>query len=228
MEYRIVGTTMPLLEFTLNRDERICAQSCAMKWMGSGIKMETTMEGGIGGALKRKLTGESAFMNYFTALSDGEKIAFGHTYPGHIIPVDVSQMGVVCQKRAFLCSFGDVKLDIAFQRRLGTGFFGGEGFIMQKISGSGLAFVEIDGESIELELAPGQSIKVETGAVGMYEDSVKMDIETVKGFKNIFFGGEGLFLTVLTGPGRVWLQTMPIQGMVAEMSSFLPRPQSSR
>lgn len=99
---------------------------------------------------------------------------------------------------------------------------------MQKISGSGLAFVEIDGESIELELAPGQSIKVETGAVGMYEDSVKMDIETVKGFKNIFFGGEGLFLTVLTGPGRVWLQTMPIQGMVAEMSSFLPRPQSSR
>ncbi len=221
-----MGTTMPLLEFTLNRGERICAQSGAMKWMGSGIKMETTMAGGIGGALMRKLAGESAFLTYFTALEDGEIIAFGHTYPGHIIPVDLSQKSVVCQKRAFLCSFGDIKLDIAFQRRLGTGFFGGEGFIMQRLSGSGMAFVEIDGESVELELAPGQSIKVETGAVGMYEESVSMDIETVKGFKNIFFGGEGLFLTVLTGPGKVWLQTMPIQGMVAELSSFLPQKSS--
>ncbi len=221
-----MGTTMPLLEFTLNRGERICAQSGAMKWMGSGIKLETTMAGGIGGALMRKLAGESAFLTYFTALEDGEKIAFGHTYPGHIIPVDLSQKSVVCQKRAFLCSFGDIKLDIAFQRRLGTGFFGGEGFIMQRLSGSGMAFVEIDGESVELELAPGQSIKVETGAVGMYEESVSMDIETVKGFKNIFFGGEGLFLTVLTGPGKVWLQTMPIQGMVAELSSFLPQKSS--
>jgi len=221
-----MGTTMPLLEFTLNRGERICAQSGAMKWMGSGIKMETTMAGGIGGPLMRKLAGESAFLTYFTALEDGEKIAFGHTYPGHIIPVDLSQKSVVCQKRAFLCSFGDIKLDIAFQRRLGTGFFGGEGFIMQRLSGSGMAFVEIDGESVELELAPGQSIKVETGAVGMYEESVSMDIETVKGFKNIFFGGEGLFLTVLTGPGKVWLQTMPIQGMVAELSSFLPQKSS--
>lgn len=227
MEYRIIGTTMPLLEFTLNQGEIICAQSGAMKWMGSGIKMETSMAGGIGGALKRKLTGESAFMNFFTALNDGEKIAFGHTFPGHIVPVDVSRMGIVCQKRAFLCSIGDVKQDIAFQRRLGTGFFGGEGFIMQKISGSGIAFVEIDGECVELELEPGQSIKVETGAVGMYEDSVRMDIETVKGFKNILFGGEGLFLTTLTGPGRIWLQTMPIQGMVAEMSGYLPRPRSS-
>ena len=125
-----------------------------------------------------------------------------------------------------MCSFGEIKLDIAFQRRLGTGFFGGEGFIMQRLSGSGMAVVEIDGESVELELAPGQSIKVETGAVGMYEESVSMDIETVKGFKNIFFGGEGLFLTVLTGPGKVWLQTMPIQGMVAELSSFLPQKSS--
>lgn len=227
MEYRIIGTTMPLLEFTLKRGEVVCAQSGAMKWIGSGIKMETSMAGGIGGALKRKLTGESAFMVYFTALNDDEKVAFGHTFPGHIVPVDVSRMGLVCQKRAFLCSVGDVQLDIAFQRRLGTGFFGGEGFIMQKISGSGMAFVEIDGESIEFDLEPGQSIKVETGAVGMYEDTVRMDIETVKGFKNILFGGEGLFLTTLTGPGRVWLQTMPIQGMVAEMSSYLPRPRSS-
>ncbi len=227
MEYRIVGTTMPLLEFTLERGEVVCAQSGAMKWMGAGIKMETSMTGGIGGALKRKLTGESAFMNFFTALKDGEKIAFGHTFPGHIVPVDVSRMGLVCQKRAFLCSVGDVKLDIVFQRRLGTGFFGGEGFIMQKISGSGMAFIEIDGESIEIELGAGQSIKVETGAVGMYENTVRMDIEMVKGFTNILFGGEGLFLTTLTGPGRVWLQTMPIQGMVAEMSSYLPQPRSS-
>ena len=185
------------------------------------------MAGGLGGALKRKLSGESAFLNFFSALNEGESIAFGHTFPGHIIPLDISRQPIICQRRAFLCAVESVEMNIHFQRRLGSGFFGGEGFIMQKLSGSGMAFVEIDGESVEIELSPGKSIKVETGAVGMFEESVQMNIEMVKGFKNVLFGGEGLFLTTLTGPGKVWLQTMPIQGMVAEMSSFLPKPSSS-
>lgn len=227
MQYKIVGTVMPLIEFKLNKDERLYSQSGAMKWMSEGIKMETNMAGGLGGALKRKLSGESAFLNFFSALNEGESIAFGHTFPGHIIPLDISRQPIICQRRAFLCAVESVEMNIHFQRRLGSGFFGGEGFIMQKLSGSGMAFVEIDGESVEIELAPGKSIKVETGAVGMFEESVQMNIEMVKGFKNVLFGGEGLFLTTLTGPGKVWLQTMPIQGMVAEISSFLPKPSSS-
>ena len=119
-------------------------------------------------------------------------------------------------------------MDIVFQRRLGTGFFGGEGFILQELKGSGIAFVEIDGECLPLDLAAGQSVKVETGAVGMYESRVRMNIEMVKGFSNVLFGGEGFFLTTLTGPGRVWLQTMPIQSMVAEMSPYLPKPPSGK
>ncbi len=226
MEYKIIGSTMPLVELTLKQGERVCSQSGAMKWMDSGIRMETSMAGGLMGAFKRKMSGESAFFNYFTAGQEGERVAFGHTFPGHIIPVNVAKQSLVCQKRAFLCSTGDVELDIFFQRRLGTGFFGGEGFIMQKVSGNGMAFLEIDGECIEMELDSGQSIKVETGAVGIFEDTVKMDIEMVKGFSNVLFGGEGLFLTTLTGPGKVWLQTMPIQSMVAEMSSYLPKPPS--
>ncbi len=226
MQYKIIGTTMPVVEITLERGEKLCSQSGAMKWMTRGIDMSTSMAGGLAGAFKRKLSGESAFFNYFTAQQDGERIAFGHTFPGHIIPVDVTRESIICQKRAFLCSTENVDLNIAFQRRLGAGFFGGEGFIMQRVSGSGLAFLEIDGECIEMELAAGESIKVETGAVGMFQESVNFDIERVKGFTNVLFGGEGLFLTTLTGPGRVWLQTMPIQSMVAEMSSYLPKPAS--
>lgn len=228
MEYTISGTTMPLLQLTLHRGERIYAQSGSMKWMTDGIRMEAEMTGGLGGAFKRAFMGETLFFNYFTAERDGAQVAFGHTYPGHIIPVDVSLRSLVCQKRAFLCATDGVALDIAFQRRLGTGFFGGEGFIMQRLSGNGLAFVEIDGESVELELAPGETIRVETGAVGMLEDTVQMDIEMVKGFKNMLFGGEGLFLTTLKGPGRVWIQTMPIQSLVGELMPYLPKPSNSK
>lgn len=226
MDYRILGSTMPVVELTVDRGERICSQSGAMKWMTSGIDMSTSMAGGLAGAFKRKIAGESAFFNYFTAQQDGEKIAFGHTFPGHIIPVNVAEQSIICQKRAFLCSTENVELVIAFQRKLGVGFFGGEGFIMQKLSGSGMAFLEIDGECVEILLAAGESLKVETGAVGMFEESVNFNIEKVKGFTNVLFGGEGLFLTTLTGPGRVWLQTMPIQSMVAEMSPYLPKPSS--
>ncbi len=128
---------------------------------------------------------------------------------------------MICQKRAYLCSTKDVELEIAFQQKIGSGFFGGEGFVMQKLLGTGQAFVEIDGEVIEMELEPGQTIKVETGSVGMYEETVQMNIKRVEGVKNMVFGGEGLFLTVLTGPGKIWLQTMPIQNMAGEIRPYL-------
>ena len=223
MEYKIYGTTMPLVELTLNKGERIVSQSGAMKWMSGGIKMDTGMAGGLAGAFQRKISGESAFLNYFSALADGEKVAFGHTFPGHIIPLDITGRSVICQKRSYLCSTEGVEMKVAFQRKLGAGFFGGEGFVMQRLSGQGMAFVEIDGECLEYNLGPGQTIKVETGAVGMFEETVQMNIEMVKGVTNMLFGGEGLFLTTLSGPGKIWLQTMPIQGMAAEMSGYLPR-----
>ncbi|SET09766.1 TIGR00266 family protein [Natronincola peptidivorans] len=224
MNYKIIGSTMPLVEMTLSRGEVIKCQAGAMKWMDATVEMKTSMDGGVGGFLKRKVMGESGFMNFFTAQQDGDRIAFGHTFPGHIIPVDVSKRSIICQKRAFLCATEGVDLEIAFQRRLGSGFFGGEGFVMQELKGTGLAFVEIDGEAYEMDLAAGQSIKVETGSVGMYEATVDMNIEMIKGFRNMLFGGEGMFLTTLTGPGKVWIQTMPIQSMAGEMYPFLPTP----
>jgi len=219
---------MPLLQIVLQKGETIQSQSGAMRWMDASVQMRTNMAGGLGGFLKRKMSGESGFMNFFEAQESNSRIAFGHTFPGNIIELDVSQSSVICQKRAFLCSEDTVELDIAFQRRLGTAFFGGEGFILQQLKGSGTAFVEIDGECIALDLERGQSIKVDTGSVGMYEASVRMNIEMVKGFSNVLFGGEGLFLTTLTGPGRVWLQSMPIQNMAAELSAYLPKSSNGK
>ena len=223
MEYRIVGTTMPFVELSLNKGETIRSQAGSMKWMTEGIEMDTGITGGVMGALKRKFVGEGIFMNYFTGKSNAATVAFGHTYPGMIIPLDLSVKSYICQRRAFLCSTEDVNIDMAFHKKLRVGLFGGEGIIMQKLSGNGTAFIEIDGECVEIHLAPNQSIKVETGAVGAFEESVKMDISLVKGLGNLAFGGEGLFLTTLTGPGHVWLQTMPVQGMVAEMAKYIPR-----
>ena len=226
--YVVLGTVMPMVEIKLRRDERLYAQSGAMQWMDQNIKMDTEMKGGIFGALKRSVSGEDMFVQYFTGLADGAVVAFGHTYPGNIIPVDVSQGTIICQRRAFLCAFETVSYDVYFQKRLGAGFFGGEGFIMQKLSGSGTAFIEIDGECIEKQLSPGEKISVETGSVGAFEETVNFNIERVKGVKNMFLGGEGMFLTTLTGPGKIWLQTMPIQNMTAELFQYLPSNRSSK
>jgi len=225
MKYRVVGTTMPIVELTLNRGQVIKSQSGAMKWMDDTVEMNTNMDGGLGGFFKRTVMGESGFLNFYKATKDGDRIAFGHTFPGTIIAIDVSKQSLICQKRSYLCSTEDVELNIVFQKRLGTGFFGGEGFIMQELKGSGIAFIEIDGESIEIDLARGETIKVDTGSVGMYESTVEMNVEMVKGVKNVIFGGEGLFLTRLKGPGKVWLQTMPIQSMAGELFPYLPLQQ---
>ncbi len=227
LNYQILGSVMPMVEVKLKRDERLYAQSGAMQWMDQNIKMETEMKGGVFGALKRQVSGESMFVQYFTGLADGAIVAFGHTYPGNIIPVDLTKGSIICQRRAFLCAFDTVEYDVYFQRRIGAGFFGGEGFIMQKLSGRGTAFIEIDGECIEKQLAPGEKISVETGSVGAFEESVDFNIERVKGIKNMFLGGEGMFLTTLTGPGKIWLQTMPIQSMTAELFQYLPSSRSS-
>ncbi len=226
MNYSIHGTTMPLLEMVLDRGETIISQTGAMKYMDQNIEMRTRMTGGVGGFLKRTFMQESGFLSYFEAQRDSSRIGFGHTYPGTIIPIDVSRESMVCQKRAFLCSEESVELDIFFQKKLGTAFFGGEGLIMQKLTGRGTAFVEIDGEAKVMELDRGESIKVETGAVAMFTSSIQMDIEMVKGFSNILFGGEGLFLTTLTGPGTLWLQTFSIQSLAREVYPFMPVPKS--
>jgi len=220
--YQVLGSVMPMVEIKLKQNERLYAQSGAMQWMDHNIQMDTEMKGGVFGALKRQVSGEAMFVQYFTGLADGAVVAFGHTYPGNIIPVDVSRQPIICQRRAFLCAFETVSYDVYFQRRIGAGFFGGEGFIMQKLSGHGTAFVEIDGECIKKELAAGEKISVETGSVGAFEESVDFNIERVKGIKNMFLGGEGMFLTTLTGPGTIWLQTMPIQSMTAELFQYLP------
>ncbi len=222
MNYEIFGSTMPVVICTLNTGEKLYSRAGAMKWMSSDIQMETGMDGGLMGAFKRTLSGESAFLNHFSAGRDGETIAFGNSFPGHILHFDISQRPVICQRRAFLAAGEEVELDIEVKRSLGTGFFGGEGFVMQRLSGRGEAFVEIDGECFEMALQAGQRMKVETGSVGAYEETVSMNIERVRGVSNVLFGGEGMFLTTLEGPGKVWIQTMPIQSMAAEVSEFLP------
>ncbi|MEJ6950756.1 TIGR00266 family protein [Natronospora cellulosivora (SeqCode)] len=227
MEYKIIGNVMPLVEFNLERGEIIRSEAGAMKFMDGDMKMETQAQGGVGGFIKRKMMGETGFLNIYTAVRDYNRIAFGHSFPGHIIPVEITNRSIICQKRTFLCATEGVDLEVYLQKRLGTGIFGGEGFVLQRLVGEGLAFTEIDGEVVEIELESGQSIKVETGSVGMFEESVDMNIERVKGFKNMLFGGEGLFLTTLRGPGKVWLQTMPIQSMVGELTPFLNIPSSN-
>ncbi|UMZ73665.1 TIGR00266 family protein [Natranaerofaba carboxydovora] len=222
LKYQILGSVMPMVEIMLDKDERLYAQSGAMQWMDQNIKMDTEMKGGVFGAFKRKMSGEDMFVQYFTGLDDGAIVAFGHTYPGNILPLDISKGTVICQRRSFLCAYESVDYDIHIQRRLGSGFFGGEGFIMQKLSGQGLAFIEIDGECIVKDLAQGEKIRVETGSVGAFEEGVSFSIERVKGIKNMFLGGEGMFLTTLEGPGKVWLQTMPIQSMAGELYHYLP------
>ncbi len=218
---------MPMLELKLSKEERIYAQTGAMQWMDAAINMETEMKGGLFGAIKRSFSGEDMFVVNFSAEEEGATVAFGHTYPGKIIPFDLSNGTVICQRRSFLCAQESVEYDLFIHQKLSSGFFGGEGFIMQKLSGSGMAFIEVDGECVEKELNEGESIKVDTGSVGAFEETVSMNIELVKGFKNMFFGGEGMFLTTLTGPGKVWIQTMPIQCMVGEIYGYMPKSKSN-
>lgn len=224
MKFEIKGGTLPVVVLTVDEGESIFTQAGGMAWMTDGIEMSTNMEGGLFGGLARKMAGETLFMTTYTPRRDGQMIAFSSSMPGTIIPLRLGAgESMICQKRAFLCAEKSVKLEIHLKRNLGAGFFGGEGFILQKITGPGLCFVEIDGEAVEYVLQPGAKMKVDTGHVAMFEPTVHFDIATVKGFTNVLFGGEGLFLTTLSGPGRIWLQSMPIENLASQIIPFLPK-----
>ena len=210
MKYRIEGTPMPVVICELEAGENMITERGSMSWMTPNMKMETTSNGGVGKVLGRMFSGEALFQNRYTAQGGPGMIAFASSFPGSIRALQITpDRPVIAQKRAFLASETTVDLSVFFQRKMGAGFFGGEGFIMQKLSGNGLAFVEIDGSAVEYELAPGQQMIVDTGYLALMDATCKMDVVTVKGAKNVFFGGEGLFNTVITGPGKIVLQTMP-------------------
>ncbi len=219
MEYEIKGGSFPVVICRLRDGERMITEKGSMVWMSPNMEMETR-GGGLGKMFSKAFSGESMFQNIYTARGDG-MIAFGSSFPGKILPLEVSGgRELIMQKSSFLASEETVDLSIAFNKKMGAGFFGGEGFIMQKLSGRGMAFVEIDGDLVEYDLAPGQQIVVDTGNVAGYESTVTMDVRQVPGLKNKLMGGEGLFNTYLTGPGKVMLQTMPISSMAAALSGY--------
>lgn len=224
MKYKIVGNIMPAVEVEFDRaGEGMYTQSGGMAWMTDGVEMSTNTKGGLMKGLGRKLAGESMFMATYKAQRPGAGIAFASTSAGKIMPLDVSATGgMICQKGAFLCAEESVSLNITFSKKFSAGMFGGEGFILQDITGSGMAFLEIDGDMVEKNLAPGEVIKVDTGNVVAFEHSVGYEVETVKGLGNILFGGEGLFLTRLVGPGRVVLQTQNIAEFAGRIARFIP------
>lgn len=221
MTYEIIGEPMPVVVCHVDQGESMITERGSMVWMSPNMDMQTSA-GGLGKAFGRMFSGDSLFQNTYTAMGGPGMIAFASSMPGAIRAVEIApDRPVVVQKRGFLASEAGVDLSIFFQKKLGAGFFGGEGFIMQKLSGSGTAFLEIDGSAVEYELAAGQQIIVDTGNLAMCDATCSIDIQTVKGVKNVLFGGEGLFNTVVTGPGKVMLQTMPLSGVAAALAPFL-------
>lgn len=222
MKYEIKGTPLPVVVCEIEQNEALITEKGSMSWMSPNMKMET-VGGGVGKALGRMFSGESLFQNKFTAMDSKGLIAFASSFPGQIMALEIKpDAPMIVQKSAFLAAQTSVELSVHFQKKFGAGLFGGEGFIMQKLSGQGIAFVEIDGHVVEYNLQAGQSMLIDTGYLAIMDSSVQMDIETVKGIKNVFLGGEGLFLTKVTGPGRVWLQTMPISGVAKTIIPYIP------
>jgi uncharacterized protein (TIGR00266 family) len=223
MKYQIKGEPMPVVICQLEAGESVICEAGAMSWMSPNLEMETS-GGGAGKMFGRMFSGESMFQNRYTARREAGMIAFASKFPGDIRAVEITRDSpVICQKGAFLASTEGVEMSVAFQQKFSTGLFGGEGFIMQKLSGSGTAFIEIDGATVEYNLEPGQQMLIDTGYLAMMDATVKMEIQKVKGLKNVMLGGEGLFNTLVTGPGRVVIQTMPISGFAAFIASLLPR-----
>lgn len=222
MKYEIKGTPLPVVICEIEPGESLITEGGSMSWMTPNMVMET-VSGGLGKSLGRMFSGESLFLNKYTAEGGQGMIAFASSFPGQILPVNIEpNASMVAQKSAFLASQSGVELSIHFQKKVGAGFFGGEGFIMQKLSGQGLAFIEIDGSIVDYHLAAGQTMLIDNGYLAMMDASVTMDIQTVKGLKNKLLGGEGFFLTKVTGPGRVWIQTMPISSVAKSLAPFFP------
>ena len=224
MDYKIIGQTVPVVEMTLNAGESVYTQSGGMAYQTDGIEMNTNARGGVMKSLGRMFAGESIFMANYTATKEGAKVAFASTVPGSVIPIDLSQNpgGYILQKGAFLCAEQNVDTSIAFTKKISAGLFGGEGFILQKATGNGKVFLEVDGDAIEKELAAGEVLKVDTGNVVAFEPGVSYEIERIKGLGNIFLGGEGLFLTRLVAPGKVILQSQNIKDFAGRLIPYIP------
>lgn len=230
MQEKILGTTMPVLEITLDPGEALFAESGELSWMTASIVMATSTQygggGGIGGVFKRAVGGSSIFMTEYQAQGAPGMVAFATRLPGQIFAVDIAPqpgMGYLGHRHAFVCANHGVELSIAFQQRLGAGFFGGDGFRLQKISGEGRAWVELSGEIVTYDLQPNEVLRVHPGHVGLFQDTVQFNITTVPGIKNKIFGGDGVFLAQLVGPGRVWLQSLPLSKLAQALSEYFPQ-----
>lgn len=223
MRYEIKGGSFPVVECILNSGEKMITESGSMSWMDANITMETSSNGGIGKVLGRLVTNENLFQNIYTAQADNSKITFGMSVPGSIMPIQLQPgQSIICQKSSFLAGYGNIDLSIHFNKKVGVGLFGGEGFLMQKISGSGIVFLEIDGSSLQYDLAQGEKLVISTGYLVSMSESCQIDVQAVKGIKNMFLGGEGIFNAVVTGPGRVVLQTLPLTRLADSIIPYIP------
>ena len=223
MKYSIEGEPLPVVICELENGETMITESGAMSWMSPNMKMETTSGGGIGKMFGRALSGESLFLNRYSATGGNGMIAFASSFPGSIRAFEIAPgQEIIAQKSAFLAATEGVELSMFFQQKIGSGFFGGEGFIMQKISGNGVAFLEYDGYVKEYELAPGQQMVIDTGYLAAMTAGCHVEVRTVPGVKNMLFGGEGIFNTVVSGPGKIWIQTMPIAQMANTLRPYFP------
>lgn len=226
MESQVLGTTMPVLQLMLQPNERIVSVAGELSWMSSAIQMETATQmagaGGMFGALRRAAGGGTFFMTEYRAQGSPGLVAFATKVPGHILPVDVHPgQSYMVHRHGFLCATPGVELSVGFQQSLGAGIFGGEGFRLQKLAGSCQAWIELSGEVVTYDLKPGETLRVHPGHVGMFEDRVSFDITRIKGIKNMLFGGDGIFLAALTGPGRIWLQSLPLPNLAHALSHYL-------
>jgi uncharacterized protein (TIGR00266 family) len=233
MEARVTGTTMPVLECILQPNESIISEAGELSWMTSSIQMTTHTQmgggGGFFGAFKRVAGGGSLFMTEYRALGAPGEIAFATKVPGHILPVELGGgREYLIHRHGYLCSTPQVQLGVGFQQSLGAGIFGGDGFLLQKISGQGTAWLELSGELIVKDLRAGETLRVHPGHVGAFESSVAFTITRVPGIKNMIFGGDGIFLAALTGPGKVWLQTLPISRLAHKLMEYMPSPTTER
>jgi uncharacterized protein (TIGR00266 family) len=227
MQSRITGTTMPVLEFVLEPNESIISEAGELSWMGSSIQMTTHTQfgggGGLFGVLKRVAGGGSMFMSEYRAIGAAGEVAFATKLPGHIVPVEVSPgHEYMIHRHGFLCATPQIQIGVGFQQSLGAGIFGGDGFLLQRASGQGIAWLELSGELVVRDLQPGETLRVHPGHVGAFQSSVSFQITTVPGIKNMIFGGDGIFLAALTGPGRIWLQTLPISKLAHALSEYMP------
>lgn len=228
MQSRINGTTMPVLEFILDPNESIISEAGELSWMSASIQMTTHTQfagaGGLFGVLKRVAGGGSIFMTEYRAIGAAGELAFATKLPGHIVPVEVGPgHEFMIHRHGFLCATPQIQIGVGFQQSLGAGIFGGDGFLLQKVSGQGIAWLELSGELVVRDLQPGETLRVHPGHVGAFQSSVSFQITTVPGIKNMIFGGDGIFLAALTGPGRIWLQTLPIAKLAHAIERYIPR-----